>query len=141
MIMTSSASPAAATAASVEETTSQPGASNPACRVMTMFCLPGSGRPIDSQVLRPITVGLPMVTALKSSLSRQGNAPPAPMTPFSEAATIIEIICAGRPAVGWAPSDGDGRLDVRMRFVVQDLEIFETVFEDARRAALDRQRR
>ncbi len=46
-----------------------------------MLVRPGSGLPIDAKVLRPITTGLPIVTALKrfmSDFSRHGMAPFAP---------------------------------------------------------------
>src|SRR5690606_13468676 len=78
-------------AASIESTTAAPGAENPR-REMTMLSRPGSARPIDSNVLRPMTTGLPMVSALKrrrSSGSRHGKRPPAPITSFSEAATTM----------------------------------------------------
>ena len=60
---------------------------------MTMFCRPGSGRPIESQVLRPITMGLPIVSALKRfrSFGRcQGNPPSRPIAPRSSVATRME---------------------------------------------------
>ena len=38
---------------------------SPGRGVTTMLVRPGSGLPIDSKVLRPITTGLPMVSALK----------------------------------------------------------------------------
>src|SRR5580704_11824139 len=58
-----------------------------------MLSRPGSGRPMDSKVLRPMRMGLPMVDALKrrrSSGSRHGRPLARPMTPFSAIATTSE---------------------------------------------------
>ena len=65
------------------------------CRVITTFVRPGSARPIDSNVLRPITTGWPEVIALKrrrSSLMCQIRLLPDPMIPLRAMATIIESI-------------------------------------------------
>ena len=61
-------------------------------RVMTIVCRPGSGFPIDWNVLRPMIIGLPQVRSLKrrrSVLSRQSNWLSRPITPFSATATTI----------------------------------------------------
>ena len=58
-----------------------------------MLCRPGSGLPIESQVLRPMTMGLPSVSALKrlrSSGRCHGNRPSRPIAPRSSVATMIE---------------------------------------------------
>ena len=58
-------------------------------RLTTMVVRPASGLPIERKVLRPMTTGLPMVTARKccmSDLSRHGSALSRPITPFSATA-------------------------------------------------------
>src|ERR1700733_13904274 len=63
-------------------------------RVSTRLSRPGSGRPIDSKVLRPMSTILPRVNALKRlrpAGSRHGSALSRPMTPFCAMATIREI--------------------------------------------------
>ncbi len=63
-------------ASSSEPATSAPSAQKALSRVTTMFSRPGSGRPMLSQVLRPMMTGLPIVSALKrfrSLESRQGS--------------------------------------------------------------------
>ncbi len=57
------------------------------CRVMTMFVRPGRGRYLsgkDSQVLRPMITGWPVVSRVKCFMSsgrRHGMPPSLPMTP------------------------------------------------------------
>ncbi len=46
-------------------TSTPPPGRHPASRVITMLVRPGSGLPIDSNVLRPMSIGLPSVRALK----------------------------------------------------------------------------
>ena len=56
---------------------STPGCDQAASRVTTIMRRPGSGAPIEAKVLRPITSGRPIVSALKrlrSLLIRHGNA-------------------------------------------------------------------
>ena len=81
MIMTSVPSDRA-TASPSEWTMSQPSARKEASRVTTTFCRPGKALPIDCQVRRPMTIGLPMVISLKCLSSRgrcQGKTPSSPM--------------------------------------------------------------
>ena len=83
-----------------------------------MFSRPGSGRPMLSQVLRPMTSGLPIVAALNRLRSvgrRQGNPLSRPMTPFSAMATNTAI----------SMSDRDRRPDRRVGDVVVQPEIVE----------------
>src|SRR5579872_2050807 len=65
-------------------------------RVTTILMRSGKGFfGSESQVLRPITTGLPTVNCLKrlrSSLMRQGIAPFVPITPLSAIARIKVII-------------------------------------------------
>ncbi|KAG1544185.1 hypothetical protein G6F50_013902 [Rhizopus delemar] len=72
-------------------------------RVSTRLVRPGSTRPIDSAVLRPIRIGLPRVSALKclkSSGRCQGMALPWPMPRLRSSATIIDsFIALTRPPV------------------------------------------
>ena len=85
---------ASATASSSEWTTVQPGMSS-ACRVRTTFVRPGSGRPSERKVLRPITTGWPVVTALKCRRSSEmchSRAFLSPITPFSATATMMLTI-------------------------------------------------
>ena len=72
---------------------------------------------MESNVLRPIIMGLPIVTDLKylrSLDSFQGNPPARPMTPFSAAATIRDTVTA---------SDRDVRWDMRVEPVPVEREI------------------
>ena len=88
-----------------------PSAVKSAFRVTTRLGRPSSGRPIRSYVLRPMTMGLPIVTALKylRSLDNFHGSPPSrPMMPFSATATISEIR---------KPSDRDGGQDMRMEAI------------------------
>ena len=67
-------------------------------RETTTVRRPGSARPIDSHVRRPMIIVWPIVSCLnrrKSSDKRQGSVPPRPMMPFSATATMIEIRIAG----------------------------------------------
>ncbi|MNC98340.1 hypothetical protein D3C83_162690 [compost metagenome] len=66
---------ASAIASSSEPAVSTPSARHAPSRVTTTFGRPGSGLPMLSKVLRPITTGLPSVVALKyfnSAGIRQG---------------------------------------------------------------------
>src|SRR5690349_13086099 len=68
-----------------------PGAENNAFRLTTILVRPLSGLPIERNVFRPITTGLPMVAARNiciSDLSRQGKRPARPITPLSATAAI-----------------------------------------------------
>src|SRR5262245_5224334 len=54
---------------------------------------PAGGRPIDSQVRRPMIIVCPIVRRLnrcKSLDSRHGSWPSRPITPFSDTATMME---------------------------------------------------
>ena len=68
-------------------------------RVSTTVVRPGSGRPIESQVARPMTSVWPRVTSLKCAKSSEifhGMSASAPITPFSAtAATIVTRRPAG----------------------------------------------
>ncbi len=93
-----------------------------------MLCRPGSARPIDSHVARPMMMGFPMVIFLKRSRSSErchGKSPPDPMTLFADAATMMEIFIAT------VSSNSDRRTNMWMRFVIEDFEIVEFVVEDA----------
>src|SRR5690606_4700321 len=97
-----------ASASSGEWTTSTPSARKPRSRVTTTLRRPGSGRPSDSKVLRPMTTVWPMVVSRKnrmSSRSRHGMRPPRPMTPFLLRATIM---CTRRREGVPRPSSGAG---------------------------------
>ena len=75
----------------------------PQTEVTTIDVRPGSGRPIESHVRRPMMIGRPIVRALnrfKSAESRHGNCPPRPMTPFSETAAISETRVDCKLAIG-----------------------------------------
>src|SRR5512141_1477726 len=85
---------------------------------MTMLVRPGSGRPSDSKVLRPIRMGWLRVSALKwarSSGRRQGRRFSMPMTPFlaSAAMTLIlglfGLMTSRLLCLGTCPSTGSGR--------------------------------
>ena len=78
-------------------------------RVTTMVRRPGRARPIDSNVLRPMTSGWPMVVALKwarSSGRCHGIPPSRPMTPLrpTAAMSVIRVmsrVCrAAQTAIG-----------------------------------------
>ncbi len=67
-------------------------ADSPPAGVTTMLVRPGSGRPMLSNVLRPMISGLPIVIRLKcakSDGSRHGIWLPLPITPFSATAAIM----------------------------------------------------
>src|SRR5262245_32941779 len=88
-----------------------------------MFRRPGSGRPIDSYVWRPMMIGCPMVNALNRAMSAgslQGSDPSRPITPFSDTATMRETITLHR----------DRCLDPRMRIVIQHLDVLEAECEE-----------
>ena len=75
----------------------------------------GNARPIESNVLRPITIQWLQVMRLKrtrSAESRQGRSPARPMTPPRAAATRIEIFIR-RPARRYA--DGTNTPSARSR--------------------------
>src|SRR4051812_37257783 len=66
-----------------------------------MFCRPGSGLPMDSKVLRPMTTGLPSVmplNRLRSSGRCHGSALSRPITPLSAAATTRVISIRPTPS-------------------------------------------
>ena len=69
-------------------------------RVSTMLVRPGSGRPMDSNVVRPMITGQPSVTRLKycrSARRCQGIWPPRPMAPLSDTATMRFFSIIPRP--------------------------------------------
>src|SRR5690606_27479165 len=81
---------------------SQSGRDHRGSRLTTMVRRPGSGFPIDSNVLRPITIACPIVVArkcLRSPGSRQGSPLSTPMTPPRARATTIVTRGAVAPAV------------------------------------------
>ncbi|GFI58666.1 hypothetical protein IMSAG025_02124 [Muribaculaceae bacterium] len=82
----------AAIAISTEPNTSAPSATYPLFAETTIFLLPGNGRlGRDSHVLRPITIGLPRVVALKwarSSGRCQGRVPLSPIARSFAIATM-----------------------------------------------------
>src|SRR6218665_2048172 len=108
-------------------------------RGTTMLLRPGSGRKpagSESQVLRPMITLQPGVSCLKCARSCgrcQGRRPSLPMTPLAARA---EIRCRGMPR-----SDRHWRLDRGVASVVQPLEIFVAVVEDAVGPAPDAQLR
>ena len=62
--------------------------------LITIFCLCGSGFPIDSKVLRPIIIGLFRVVCLKflrSSARCHGSLSSIPIAQLLDAATIMLI--------------------------------------------------
>jgi len=70
-------------------------------RLNTMVSRPGSGRPMDSKVLRPITNTCPSVVALnhlKSSGKCHGMRGPSPMTRLSDMAAMAWRGSMGRGA-------------------------------------------
>ena len=86
-------------ASSSECVTTTPPTRQPASRVTTTLVRPGSGRPMDSCVFRPITAGLPVVTALKYACSPgmcHGMPPSLPIRRFRSIAIIIAT--SGRSA-------------------------------------------
>ena len=65
-----------------------------------MLLRPGSARPIEAQVLRPMITGCPSVVDLKcrrSSGRCQGMRFPAPITPLAATAAIMDTL-GGRAA-------------------------------------------
>ena len=73
------------------------------------FCRPGNGLPMDSKVLRPMTMGLPSVSCLKrlrSSGRCQRSALPRPLTQLSAAATMR--VTRGCPLTRSHPANGGG---------------------------------
>src|SRR5207244_572263 len=97
--------------------------------VTTMFRRPTSGRNRcgnESQVLRPITTGWPIVTALKCAMSSgscHGIVPSRPITPARVCAQI-------KPT-----SDGNWCLDGGVMLVADDRNVLEGVIEQRRRLA------
>jgi hypothetical protein len=64
----------------------------------------GRGRPMESYVLRPITMGWPVVVRLKKARSAgkcQGRVPPRPMIPDGVMATMPMRFC-----VAWGTGRG-----------------------------------
>src|SRR5258708_3908374 len=94
-----------------------------------MLRRPGNGLPMDSYVRRPMTTGLPIVrrrNRLRSLGKRQGIPPAVPMTPLrATAATTTRRLRMSRSS-----SDGDRRLDVRVRIVSFKGEIVVDEIED-----------
>ena len=83
-------SPASRSASSTSLATSAPSALQSASRVSTMCRRPGNTRGRLSNVFRPMTIALPMVSALNRLRSAEmchGMVPPRPMTPFWARAT------------------------------------------------------
>ena len=94
-ITINSASPAAAMTASSEATASCSANGAMPLRVSTRLRRPGNARPIACAVLRPISTGLPSVSALKrlrSSGKCHGIAPSRPMAQLRSSAAMSEII-------------------------------------------------
>src|SRR5437867_448801 len=111
MTNTGSGSLTRASASSSDAANSTPGVERRIRCVTTMFCRPGSGLPIDSQVRRPMTTACPVVSARKrrmSSASRHGSRLLTPMMPFRATAAITAIRCAreGSRALGEAAGGG-----------------------------------
>ena len=76
---------------------------------------------MDSNVLRPMIMVWPMVSALnrfRSAGSRHGRPPSAPIVPFR--ATAATRVISARS------SYGDRSLDSRVRVVVQDPDVIDT---------------
>src|SRR3989344_9306125 len=116
--------------------TSAPSARQAVLRVMTMLRRPGSGRPMESQVLRPMMTGQPSVVRLKnfrSSGRRHSRALSLPMAPLRATAAMSESV----RDICRAPSDRHRGLDGRVVGVFEHLEVFVFVVEDRRRLALD----
>ena len=87
---------------------------------------------MDSQVRRPMTMGLPIVNALKRFKSSEifhGSPPSAPITLFVDAATMMLIMALDR----------NRGFDVRVRLVIENVEVFELVIENAIGFATDGQ--
>src|SRR5437016_8731192 len=111
MMNTGSGRVARSSASSSERANSTPGTDLGGVCVTTMFCRPGSGLPIDSQVRRPMTTACPVVSARKrrmSSASRHGSRFLTPIMPFRATAAITAIRCArkGSRALGEAAGGG-----------------------------------
>src|SRR5690606_25670566 len=110
-----------------------PSARKSRSRVTMILGRPGSGFfGSESQVLRPITMGLFMVTRLNHAMSpesRQGIALSRPITPFAATATMSDMT--------GIPSDRHGRGDMRMRFVAFEAEIVIGEVEDRLHIGID----
>src|SRR6266705_1345359 len=111
MTNTGSGSIARASASASEAANSTSGIERRIRCVTTMFCRPGSGLPIDSQVRRPMTTACPVVSARKrrmSSASRHGSRFLTPIMPLRATAAITAIRCArkGSRALGEAAGGG-----------------------------------
>src|SRR3989449_5819915 len=111
MTNTGSGSLTRASASSSDPANSTSGVERGIQCVTTMFCRPGSGLPIDSQVRRPMTTACPVVSARKrrmSSASRHGSRFLTPIMPFRATAAITAIRCArkGSRALGEAAGGG-----------------------------------
>src|SRR5882724_3132445 len=95
-------------------------------RLRTIVVRFGSGLPIDSNVLRPMTMTWPVViflNHLKSSGKCHGILLPAPITRLSDIAAIA--------LRGFTTSNRNRRLDARMRFVAEQLKILVVEVVDA----------
>ncbi len=104
---------------------------------MTTIRRPGSGRPIDSQVLRPITIEWPIVSCLnrfRSAAKCHGSRPSRPMTPFSDMAAMREMRMISDAPIDRASQvtrlNRDRSGDVRMGIVVFELEVLEVKIEN-----------
>src|SRR5690606_7083149 len=102
-----------------------------------ILSLLGNGLPRDSNVLRPMITGCPEVVRLKNrrSLGRcQSNPLSLPMTLFSAAATMMDVIGFSITSNG---SHRYRRLDMRVRLVVEQLEIIVFKFKNIGDSRID----
>src|ERR1700687_1133457 len=117
--ITSGAAPARFSASSAVRATRQPSQRKSRSRVITMLVRPGSGRPMESQVRRPMMSGFPMVisrTCFMSSGSRQGRRLSFPIVRFRSYATTNEMV-TGRSSTA-RRSHRHLRFDRRMELVL-----------------------
>src|SRR5919106_6477328 len=136
MIMTSSASRTCRKALASASTTTQPFGLKPGLPETTMFCRPGKARPIDSWVLRPMIIGLPMVMRRKCFRSAgkcQGRSPLVPMARRRSIATTIDTFMSGqerryRSLIGL---HCDRRRDLRMALIPHQPKVFITEIGDS----------
>src|SRR5690606_37973094 len=123
---------AIAMASATESARSQPGAVHSRLRLTTSVRRPGSGRPMESQVSRPMMSVCPVVVRLKccsSSGMCQGSALPWPMTPL-RARAISRVTRGLGIRVLRVGSDRDRRLDQGVRVVALEAEVVVAVVED-----------